>query len=501
MLREPALRDRVIGLLDAIRKRGRCAERLAATAAEAVDHGAQHIDGASLDRLKALVWEADADGDGDVGARLRRYVGMGEGAARREDYDRKQRVRKSQIEELARTVSRNGHLGGEIGWLVTGEAKMGHEFGYALAVHDAGYTLLAAILAAVKGAGSDASGVFVGGYLAHMHRNDPERWEAALGTLYGDDRVRAIFPDLVRISGITDGSISMILRGVDSGRFPCEALGMLQHPNSVSDGTFAGCLEALLRRPEETALAVALRLVYARYAREGGALPHGLLTAVLLHRGIGGGSFGPMDAWLWKYAALKLVDTHPDDCAPVARTAAENVGRQGLFANHTSPPLEVLGHTARVRPEAAWGAISNRISPPLGRDDLALQSWLRGEPSSRDEGMLSAFPPRMVLEWIAADPGRRAARVAWLLPENFEAVRAFLAEYGDRKDVREALSAHLFSEALRGPRSKHYRAKRKRYAALCEGESNSLVQAWLDDFLRQIDERIGKAVEEEMHGF
>lgn len=501
LLREPALRGKVIGLLDAIRKRGRCAERLAATAAEAVEHGAQYIDGASLDRLRALVREADADGDGDVGARLRRYVGMREGAARREDYDRKQRVRKSQIQELARTVSHNGHLDGEIGWLVTGEAKMGHEFGYALAVHDAGYTLLAAILAAVKGAGSDASGLFAGGYLAHMHRNDPERWKAALGALYGDDRVRAIFPDLVRISGITDGSISMILRGIDSGRFPCEALGMLQYPNSVSDGTFAGCLEALLRRPEETALAVALRLVYARYAREGGALPHGLLTAVLLHRGIGRGSFGPMDAWMWKYAALKLVDAHPDDCAPVARTAAENVGRQGLFASHTSPPLEVLGHIAKMRPEVAWGAISGRIGPPLGREDMALQSWLRGEPSSRDEGMLSAFPPRVVSGWVAEDPCRRAAHVAGLLPENFEVVRAFLAEYGDREDVREALSANLFSEALRGPRSKHYRAKRKKYAALCEGESNPLARAWLDDFVRQIDERIDKAVEEEMRGF
>ena len=498
LLREPALRDKVIGLLEAIRKGGRRGERLAAAAAGAIDHEAQRIDAASLGRLRALVRDADGDGDGEVGARLKRCVGMGEWADGREDCGRKQHARESQMQELARTVSHNGRLGVELGWLVTGEAKMGHKFGYALAVHDAGYTMLAAILAAVKSAGPDASGLFAGGYLAHMSKNDPERWDATLGAMYDDDRARAIFPDLVRISGITDGSISMILRGIESGRFPCEALGMLQYPNSVSDKTFAGCLEALLRRPEEKALAVALRLVYARYARERRYLPHGLLAAVLLHRGIGGGAFGPMDAWMWKYAALRLVDLHPDDIPPVARTAAENVGRPGLFATHTAPPLEVLAHIAKRRPEAAWDAISGRIGPPLGRDDLALQYWLRGDPQSRDEGMLSAFPPGMVSRWVAADPDRRAAHMAGLLPEDFGAIRAFLSEYGGREDVQGALAANLFSEALSGPRSEHYRAKRKKYAALREGESNPLVLAWLDAFLRQIDGRIDEAVESEM---
>lgn len=501
LLREPALRDKVIGLLEAIRKGGRHGERLAATAAGAVDHEAQRIDEASLGRLRALVRDADAGGDGEVGARLKRYVGMGEGADSREDYDRKQHVRESQIQELARTVSSNGHLGGELGWLVTGEARMGHEFGYALAVHDAGYTMLAAILAAIKSAGSDASGLFAGGYLAHMSKNDPERWDATLGAMYDDDRSRAIFPDLVRISGITDRSISMVLRGIESGRFPCEALGMLQYPNSVSDETFSRCLETLLRRPEEKALAVALRLVYARYAREGRAVPHGLLTAVLLHRGMGRGAFGPMDAWMWKYAALKLIDLHPDDCASVARVAAENVGRSGIFATHTSPPLEVLGHIAKRWPETAWNAISSRIDPPLDRDGLALQSWLRGDPSRRGEGMLSAFPPGIVSKWVAADPDRRAAHVAGILPENFEAIRAFLAEYGNREDVRRALAVNLFSEALSGPKSEHYRAKRQKYAALREGESDPLVLAWLDAFLRQIDGRIDEAVESEMRSF
>ena len=419
-----------------------------------------------------------------------------------DEYDRRQRHRASQILELAREVSHNGALGGELGWLVTGEAEEGSRFGYALAARDAGYAMLAAILAAVKSAGPSASGLFAGGYLAHVCENDPERWDAVLGAMYDDDRCRAVLPELVRISGINDRSASLVLRGVDSGKFSYKALGMLRRPNSVSDGTFAGCVEALLRRPERReAAAVAMRLVHARLVREGRALPRGLVTSVLYHPDVAGGALSDTDEWMWKEAVIKLIDAHPDECLPAARIVVEHFWQPRISRRCDTAPLEILGHAARRRPEDVWGAVSGGIGPPLGRGHLWLEMWLRGDPAGGDEGALSAFPLRLITAWVAEDPGARAEHMARLLPEDDETIRGFLSEYGDRDDVRRGLAESLLCRGASLPLADHYRAKRDKYAALRAGERHPLVRAWLDGFLRQLDERIDRAIEEDLRAW
>ena len=511
LLREPALRGKVLELLEAIRASGRRPEELASVAARAADRGAQDMDEASLDRLRALRRDEGGDGD-DVRARLKRYVGpsanddifRGGGlfGGMGDEYDRRQRHRASQILELAREVSHDGILGGELGWLVTGEAEEGRRFGYALAVHDAGYAMLTAILAAVRSAGPSASGRFAGGYLAHVCENDPERWNAVLGAVYDDDRCRAVLPEMVRISGINDRSASLVLRGVSSGKLPCKALGVLRHPNSVSDGTFAGCVEELLRRPDrEEAAAVALRLVHARLVREGKELPRRLLAAVLFNPGVARGALSSTDEWMWKEAVIRLIDAHPDECLPAARTVVENFWQPRVSRRHDTPPLEILGRAARIRPEEVWGVLSGRIGPPLGRGHLWLTLWLRGDLADEDRGALSAFPLRLITAWVAEDPGARAAHMAGLLPEDIETIRGFLSEYGDRDDVRSGLAENLLRRKTTLPPAEHYRAMRSRYAALHAGERHPVVRAWLGDFLRRLDACIDRAVEEDLRGW
>ena len=224
-------------------------------------------------------------------------------------YRRGRDDRDAKLRDLAGAALRGGTLAGELPWLVTGEAETGHRFGYALAVQDRGYTMLAAILEAVGSAGARANGLLVGGYLAHMCKSDPDRWASVLDSIYDDPRARSVLPELVMISGVTDASISRIARGVSPGAFPCDALDLLKYPHSVSGGTIAGCIEMLLGRPETGAAMVALRLVYHHFAKGGATTCRAILPrpccCTRMWSGPGGGAdHAPMDPWMWRGAAL-----------------------------------------------------------------------------------------------------------------------------------------------------------------------------------------------------
>ena len=499
LLREPELSGKVAGLLEAIRRGGRRTERLIAAVEGAVDGcggegGA--VDAAVMDRLESMLEGAEGD---DIHSRLKRYVGRdGRGAGNRGGQD----GREAQLRDLAGIALRGGTLAGELPWLVTGEAEAGHRFGYALAVQDRGYTMLAAILEAVRSAGARANGLLVGGYLAHMCKSDPERWALVLDSIYDDPKARAVLPELVTISGITDASMSRIARGVSFGAFPCDALDLLKYPNSVSGGTLVECIEMLLGRPDRGAALVAMRLVYHHFARGGNHLQRELAEAVLLHPNVVGPGAGadcaPMDPWMWRGAALGLLERFPDRLLPVAAALVEGFGDSDFLRRDGSTPLDVLEGAARADPERVWGILSGRIGPPLDRRNRWLGSWLRGRLSGRAGSIMSAFPMGVVTGWVAERPGERAAHLARLLPDDFGVMRPFLSEYGDRGDVREALAENLLGGDRQGPGAGRCRVRGERYAELRGGEKDARVASWLDDILERIDRHVDQAAEEEM---
>ena len=496
LLREPELSSTVAGLLDAIQRGGRRAERLIAALEGAVEGCGEAVDTAVMNRLGSMLERAEGD---DVHSRLKRYVGRGgQGAGGRGSRD----DRDAKLRDLAGIALRGGTLDSELPWLVTGEAEAGHRFGYALAVQDRGYTMLAAILEAVRSAGARANGLLVGGYLAHMCKSDPDRWASVLDSIYDDPRARPVLPELVMISGVTDASMSRIARGVSSGAFPCDALDLLKYPNSVSGGTIAGCIEMLLGRPEKGAAMVALRLVYHHFARGGNRLSRDLAEAVLLHSNVvgpdGGADHAPMDPWMWREAALGLLERFPDRRLPVAAALVEGFGDSDLLRRDGSAPLDVLEDAARADPERVWGILSGRIGPPFDRRSRWLRSWLRGRLSGRAGSIMSAFPMSVVTGWVAERPGERAAHLAGLLPDDFGILRHFLSEYGDRGDVREALAENLLGGDRSGPEADACRARGKRYEELRRDEADARVVSWLDDILKRIDRHIDRAVEEEM---
>ena len=499
LLREPELSGRVVGILEAIHRGGARTERLIGTLASAAELDAGVLGGGTMDRIRSLL--ESAEGDGGVHAGLKRHVGGG-GCEGGGGYSASQEEGDAKMRGLAGAALRSGALAAELPWLVTGEAREGHRFGYALAAQDRGYAMLAAILEAVGAAGAAASGLLVGGYLARVRRDEPGRWASALDSIYGDRRARAVLPEAVAISGITDRSMSQIIGGVSSGEYSYDVLDMLKYPNTVSPGTFARCIEMLLGRPEGGAAMAAMRLVYHYFARGKNPLPRGLVESALLHPRVAGPAPGaepaPMDPQMWREAALRLMDAFPDSRPAVAEAIVENYGKSDLLRGGGSPSLDALESAARAAPGPVWGIVSARLGPPLDRRCAWLRARLRGCHPSGGKSILSAFPARAAADWAAERPAERAVHMAGLLPEDYEIVRPFLSEHGDRDGVREALADNLLGEGRPWSGAGHYRAMGERYAALRRGEDDPRAAAWLDYFVERIDGLADEAAEADM---
>jgi hypothetical protein len=62
--------------------------------------------------------------------------------------------------------------------------------------------------------------------------------------------------------------------------------------------------------------------------------------------------------------------------------------------------------------------------------------------------------------------------------------------------------ANFSTEGWSGPESLHHEAKRASLLAFREGETNSNVNRWIDDYATALDQQIARAkIEEERRGF
>ena len=406
----------------------------------------------------------------------------------------------AKLRNLAGIALRGGTHACELPCLVTGEAKAVHLSEYTIVTHSRGYMILVAVLEAIRSASARANYLLVDRHLVYMCKSDLERWASILDSIYDDPVIRTVLPDLVMISSTTDASMSRIIRGVLSGAFQYDALDLFEHTNSVSEGKFAVCLEMLLGRPEMGAAMVTLRLVYLRLARGGSQLPRDLAESVPLHLHVVepdvGYDHAPMNSWMRKGATLRLLERFSDNLLHIAAALVEGFGMSKILHCDGSPPLDTLGSATRAEARRVWGILSGRIDPPSDHLSLWLRSWLHGRLPCREESILSAFLMSVVAEWVAELSCERAAHLAGLLPDDFEAMWPFLPEYGDRSDIREALAENLLDGGWQGPGADPRRTRGKSYAKLREGDNDACVASWLDDILERIDWRMDRAVEE-----
>ena len=155
-------------------------------------------------------------------------------------------------------------LRGELGWLITQEAKNGYRFGYALGQLDNSLQVWPEIREAYLAAGSKSHDYFLGGYLRAVFDRAPQVWETIIEELADDGRMQSnSLPGLVWRSGMSDKIAALILGLVQSGKASPQTLSIFgagRATDGLSDATFAKWLEALTDLRSFSASATALHL-------------------------------------------------------------------------------------------------------------------------------------------------------------------------------------------------------------------------------------------------
>ena len=459
-----------------------------------------------LEEMQKL--QSDITGN-DFHSLMRRYVGMdiqmdwfGE--------TKSNQARVKEIDDLATLSLDLGNLEPELNWLVTKKAKHGFKFGYELGKKDTGNLLLPSILNALRNAGDEGSGFFVGGYLSSIYEKDTEKWESELEKIYNNSALCRFLPEITWRSGTSDRAAKRFVNGIHENKFDYTCLGIFKYGSvfldRLSEESFTTWILLLLEEEKEDAVVIAIDLFYSYFVQgQQKSLPKQLTLKLLLHENIihrtHEADYAVLDEFIWKQIGLAFVKQYPEDSIEIAKTVLENFGTESFFGYYDDEVTEVLDEIARIKPKETWKIASHYVGPPIDSRAYNVQQWLRKELFSSDIGTLPTISMAEIIAWTDEDEKSRAGYIASFLPPEFEKIREFLVKYGDQEEVKRRLAINFNTEGWRGSAITHYEKKKKKFEELKEKETNANVRSWLDFYIRSLDCDIKRSREREERGF
>lgn len=485
-----------------------------------------HYDGDALADEARRSWEELRDRltGADFHSMLVRYVGMDliEDKVNRDG--KLANVTQPHFESLAQeALSQPERLRPELNWLVTEKAKQGYRFGYELGRMDSKLTLLSLIADAQKRAGKEASAFFLSGYLRVLFEVDPAKWEELIESFTEDSALRTWVPELTwRAGQLTDTSAVRILRQVEQKAVDYRQLGMFAYGGvlqGISESVFHKWINMLLAIPDQEAsyIAIEMYLFYYFYGdsprRAPEDLTFNLLTSPAFFTRSEGQRRRAMVDYHWRQVGRAFVGSYPNRGLELAQLMLRHFGEDGtIMSGFRSSVTVVLSDVAAKFPREVWDLVARELMLPVTSRGYHIAQWLRGDDWFETEhrgDALSLFPLDAVLSWVDEDIKGRAWHLATFVPPDLSREagricwpREVLARYGNREDVRRNLIANFSTEGWTGPRSVHLMAKRQRLLDFGQGESESNVRRWLDEYADQLEKEIEHSrIEEERRDF
>ena len=467
-----------------------------------LDADSGRIDPRAVDGMSSL---RDSIVGSGFSAEMRRHVGR---YARRGKISGRQDDRAGGVlGDLAGRAVRGDALLPELGWLVTEEAVNGLEFGHEVGKRDPGARMLGRILEAMRKAGPSATALFLSGYLLSAYEGRRADLDDLLDRLLGDAGLCAHVPEITWRTGITDRSLGRLTSGVYAGNLGVESVQLLRYGHRMrgaSAGAVAGLASAILEAcgQDARAGATALDMAHSYFVAGPGAGDHdpisdGLALGILLHRSLIDAPDGdPPDhvtSSAWRDLAALLMRRGGRAGLALAEAMIDRFGASAiLHAPGPEPPSTVLAEIAVSRPREVWHMIAAHINPPLDQRALHLLAWIGAGGGSRSVGakrVAEALVPWIVV-WTKEDPDGRAGRMARHLPPIFQAIRGFVAQFGDREDVKKGLASVFVAGVYRGSVVSHYADKRKRALDLLKDEQDPNVLSFLSYYVKFLEDGI-----------
>jgi hypothetical protein len=450
----------------------------------------------------------------DFHSMMRRYVGMNlliDVVDENENYFKEGHP---QIHVLAeQAIADPSLLQSELPWLVTTEAHNGYAFGYRLGKKDNRFVMLPTLLDTQRKAGDNASAFFLGGYFRALFEGNVAEWEKQLDVLVEDTTLNGLIPELTYRSGITDRAGLRLLKLSEEGIMHVNSFASFfdsRVTNNLSDEVFTKWITFLLSCSDNSAVPIALKLYYFYYdyGKQRLALPCDLTFQLLVRpaafENLIPNQLNSMTERYWTEIAKAFLRLYPEKGLEFIEKIFPHFGTEGtIFGAFDTETCSVLTELTKRYPEQVWKHVSKRLE----ERDFFLEEWLKEgdskEPfSTTDErGALNLIPHEKIWEWIDRDVKDRAWYFAYrLVPKTLSAdewpnslMRAFLARYGDREDVRDNLQANYSTEMWKGLRSLHLDEKREKFLRIQVNEDDKNVKQWLDDYIQRLQEDIERA--------
>ncbi|MBI2854573.1 MAG: hypothetical protein HYX87_06605 [Chloroflexi bacterium] len=475
-----------------------------------------HYDGEALPDKTRKKWEEIRDEltGSDFSALMRRYVGMDLLEDRFDEQGNRIDQAQPKIERLAQqAVDDAGLLMGELPWLVTSDAENGFGFGYALGERDVASKFLPVLLDAQKSAGSTSSLYLLGGYFRALREKDAQAWESQLDALARDPQTVVWVPEITWRSGtLSDMAARRVLQLAQLGTIAIRDFRMFAFGGVIrglSKEMFEEWISYLLDSPVEVAVPIALDL-YTMYYHDrapGTELPEKLTSRLLTHDILfQAGPFGRfhMEVYDWAVIGRGFLRDHPEASLVVAEKMLEHWGEEGsIIEGFHSEANTLLNAIARRFPREVWLLVTRFLGPPIDARAFHIREWLRGDDAfqSGAGGMLEAFPPDELWQWVDGDADRRAWYAASFVPASLFRIdgkvclaRELLIRYGEREEVRRNLMANFSTEGWSGSESEHYRRKRDQLLDFVRDETEERVKHWIDEYVSGLNEQINVAV-------
>ena len=514
--RRPNLSDMVVNTIQSLAEKTVVDNRwLIKTVIEFLHHNSKDL----TDNIRQR-WENLRDElvGSDFHSMMRRYVGMNLPVDAFDEDGNYLKEGHPQIHSLAQQAVEDPHLlQSELPWLVTTDAGNGYVFGYQLGKKDNGFVMLPTLLDTQRKATDNASAFFLSGYFRALFESNVTEWEKQLEALVEDTTLNVLIPDLTHRSGMTDQAGLRLFKLAEAGLMHTNTFAVFfsSHvTDNLSDEVFTKWIAFLLNAADELAVSVALKLYYFYYVyeKEVSALPCDLTFQLLvrpaLFEHLNPVLVNSMTDHYWMEIANAFIDLYPEKNLEFIERVIPHFGKNGtIFDAFNTETYSILTELTKRHPEHVWKHVSKRLE----ERNFVLEQWLKeGDSretfSAEEKGVLIFLPREKIWEWIDEVVEDRAWYFAYrLVPKTLSAdewpnslVRAFLARYGDREDVRDNLQANYSTEGYSGERSLHLDGKREKLLRIKADEDDQNVKQWLDDYIQRLEKNIEQArIEEE----
>lgn len=428
---------------------------------------------------------------------VQRYVGIRIVGEEYESDRSESIVVTKKIERLAEKSLKNQHaFESLLPWLVSKSPENGFRFGFELGRLDTSRDTWPKIIEAMRNAvGENLGTQFCSGYLHAIYSVDKSQWEDMLNEFAEDEHLAMQTPTIISDSGMSDRALEKIMKLFKERVITVDVLVALPYCPylaHLSDDSFYHLIEMLL--DEHTFVSARLALDLVHYQSEESrkisnkVKEHVIKQPELLAEGY---PQSPSLSYSWYKVTINYLDSDSNNAINIIDSITSLVGKRNAI--EVNDLDKVMHKLIDITPEMVWKSLARIITSSNGLLPVRLKSIY----NLNSKSLISYFPPKIVLDWIAEDPDVRAAVILKYLPDrlyddegNTSLSREILAKYGASENVRRAMVISSESYSWSGSQYDALNKKIKCLENYRELDDNPNVLAWIEQMIEIFNEEM-----------